>query len=47
VAPDVRPRPGGVGIHMVKQLVDSFEYTRIDGRNQVILTKQYAKQQWP
>jgi anti-sigma regulatory factor (Ser/Thr protein kinase) len=47
VAPDVRPRPGGVGIHMVKQLVDSFEYTRINGRNQVILTKQYSKQQWP
>jgi serine/threonine-protein kinase RsbW len=43
-APDVvpvgqRPRPGGVGIHMVKQLVDSFEYQRIDERNCVTLSK--------
>jgi serine/threonine-protein kinase RsbW len=37
-----RPLPGGVGIHMVKQLVDSIEYVRFDGRNQVILTKRYG-----
>ena len=36
------PRPGGVGIHIVKQLVDGFEYVRFDGRNRVILTKRYS-----
>jgi serine/threonine-protein kinase RsbW len=36
-----RPLPGGVGIHMVRQLVDSIEYVRFDGRNQVTLTKRY------
>jgi serine/threonine-protein kinase RsbW len=36
-----RPLPGGVGIHMVRQLVDSIEYLRFDGRNQVTLTKSY------
>jgi anti-sigma regulatory factor (Ser/Thr protein kinase) len=36
------PRPGGVGIHMVKQLVDGFEYVRFDGRNRVTLTKRYS-----
>jgi anti-sigma regulatory factor (Ser/Thr protein kinase) len=35
-----RPRPGGVGIHMVRQLVDRFDYERIDGLNRVTLTKQ-------
>lgn len=37
-----RPQPGGVGIHMVRQLVDSIEYVRFDGRNQVTLTKSYG-----
>jgi len=37
-----RPLPGGVGIHMVRQLVDSIEYARFDGRNQVTLTKCYG-----
>jgi anti-sigma regulatory factor (Ser/Thr protein kinase) len=41
-APSSRPPPGGVGIHMVKKLVDSFDYARIEGRNQVTLTKRYA-----
>jgi len=36
------PRPGGVGIHMVKQLVDGFEYVRFDGHNRVTLTKRYS-----
>jgi len=35
-----RPRPGGVGIHLVKQLVDGFDYARIDDLNCVTLTKQ-------
>jgi anti-sigma regulatory factor (Ser/Thr protein kinase) len=37
-----RPRPGGVGIHMVKQLVDGCDYARIDGHNHLTLTKRYA-----
>ena len=41
-APGSRRQPGGVGIKMVKQLVDNFDYARIDGRNQVTLTKRYA-----
>lgn len=34
-----RPRPGGLGIHMVKKLVDHFTYERIDGRNHTKLSK--------
>jgi anti-sigma regulatory factor (Ser/Thr protein kinase) len=30
---------GGLGIHIVKQLVDSLEYARVDGRNQLTLVK--------
>ena len=37
-----RPLPGGVEIHMVRQLVDRIEYVRFDGRNQVTLTKRYG-----
>jgi len=37
-----RPEPGGVGIHMVKKLVDDFAYERIDGRNHTRLTKKCA-----
>ena len=40
--PGKRPRPGGVGIHMIKQLVDDFAYERIDGRNHTSLTKKCA-----
>lgn len=39
---DGRPRPGGVGIHMVKQLVDGVAYERQDGRNHTTLTKFYT-----
>ena len=38
--PGRRPRPGGVGLHMVKQMMDDLEYARIDGWNHSILTKQ-------
>jgi anti-sigma regulatory factor (Ser/Thr protein kinase) len=34
-----RRRPRGVGIHMVRQLVDRFEYERIDGCNHTTLIK--------
>jgi serine/threonine-protein kinase RsbW len=37
-----RPKPGGVGINMVKKLVDDFAYERIDGRNHTSLTRKYA-----
>ena len=38
--PGQRPRPGGVGIHMLRQIMDEIEYARIDGRNCLTLTKQ-------
>ena len=34
-----RPPPGGLGIHMIKKLVDHFTYERIDGRNHTTLSK--------
>jgi anti-sigma regulatory factor (Ser/Thr protein kinase) len=37
--PGQRRQPGGVGIHMVRQLVDSFDYQRVDGHNRTTLTK--------
>ena len=37
-----RPKPGGVGIHMVKQLVDECAYARINGHNHLTLTKRCA-----
>jgi anti-sigma regulatory factor (Ser/Thr protein kinase) len=41
IPPGQQRRPGGVGIHMVRQLVDSFDYQRVDGRNRTTLTKRY------
>ena len=41
-APGRRPRPGGVGINMVKRLVDGCNYARIDGRNHLTVTKRCA-----
>ena len=38
---DQRPRPGGIGIHMIRKLVDDFAYQRIDGRNHTTLTKNH------
>ena len=34
-----RSRPGGLGIHMIKKLVDHFVHERIDGRNHTKLSK--------
>lgn len=39
----VRPTPGGVGIQMVRKLVDRIEYSRVDGRNRTIITKRARK----
>lgn len=41
-SPGSRPVPGGVGIHMVRRLVDGMEYARIAGCNHIKLTKRYA-----
>ena len=39
-APRVRRHPpGGLGIHMIRKLVDHFTYERIDGRNHTTLSK--------
>jgi anti-sigma regulatory factor (Ser/Thr protein kinase) len=40
--PGSRPRPGGLGIHLVRQLVDEFRYARVDDCNRVTLTKRYT-----
>jgi serine/threonine-protein kinase RsbW len=40
--PAGRRRPGGLGIHLVKQLVDRVEYERVGGRNRTVMTKQYV-----
>ena len=37
--PGQRPRPGGVGIHMLRQFIDKIEHARIDGWNHLTLTK--------
>ena len=37
-----RPAPGGIGIHMVRQLMDGIEYARHEGRNHTVLTKRCA-----
>ena len=37
--PGRRPRPGGVGVQMTKQLVDRIGYARICSRNHTTLTK--------
>jgi anti-sigma regulatory factor (Ser/Thr protein kinase) len=39
-SPGQRPRPGGVGVHMVKHFMERIEYSRIDGRNCLKMTKQ-------
>jgi anti-sigma regulatory factor (Ser/Thr protein kinase) len=37
-----RPRPGGVGIHMTKKLVDNLAYERVGGHNHTSLIKHCA-----
>lgn len=37
-----RIRPGGVGIHMTRQLIDRIDYVRANGRNHIIMKKRCA-----
>lgn len=39
--PNQRPRPGGVGIHLVRQLVDEIAYERLNDCNHLTLTKRW------
>jgi serine/threonine-protein kinase RsbW len=39
--PGRRPRPGGIGLDMVRKLVDDILYKRVDGRNHTLITKRY------
>ena len=38
-----RPTPGGVGIHLVRQLVDRIDYARRDGYNHLTLIKNFER----
>lgn len=39
----VEERPiGGLGIHLLRNLFDALDYSRVDGHNQVVLRKQVA-----
>ncbi len=38
-APLEERKPGGLGVHLVQNLVDTLEYTYQDGRGEVIFTK--------
>ncbi|HEY5720368.1 MAG TPA: ATP-binding protein [Gammaproteobacteria bacterium] len=40
--PGQRSRPGGLGVHMVKQIVEQLDYTRADGRNCLTMSKTCA-----
>lgn len=37
--PGQRPRPGGLGVHMVRQFMDRFEYARVDKVNRLTMIK--------
>lgn len=37
---DIKDRPiGGLGIYIIRNLVDTFQYTRQNGRNQIVMRK--------
>lgn len=42
-----RPPPGGVGMHLVRQMMDEFSYERVEGWNHTRLVKNFAVQPPP
>jgi serine/threonine-protein kinase RsbW len=42
VAPEDR-QPGGLGIHLVKQLMHRVEYARAEGRNRLVMTWRFSR----
>ncbi len=42
-----REHPGGMGIHLVKNMVNRIEYKREGGKNVLLLTKDISKQSCP
>ncbi len=41
---DIEDRPiGGLGVYLVKEMMDEVEYARADGRNRVTLVKNVAE----
>ena len=41
-APLDKRKPGGLGIHLTRSLMDGLEYSRICGKNRLVLTKGLA-----
>jgi anti-sigma regulatory factor (Ser/Thr protein kinase) len=41
-APLDERNPGGLGIHLVKEMLDRVDYRRIDGRNRITLRQSFA-----
>jgi serine/threonine-protein kinase RsbW len=37
--PSTERRPGGLGVHLVKELVDEFQYDYRDGRSTITVAK--------
>lgn len=35
-------QPGGLGVHLVRKLMDRIEYSRADGRNRVLLARRLS-----
>jgi serine/threonine-protein kinase RsbW len=40
--PAGRRQPGGLGVHMVRQLVDRLDYERAGGHNRTVIMKQFV-----
>jgi anti-sigma regulatory factor (Ser/Thr protein kinase) len=40
-------QPGGLGVYLVRRLMDRVEYTRRDGRNHLVMTRRTRAQELP
>ena len=40
-------RPGGLGIHLLRRMMDRLEYRRADGKNQLTMWKRLAQRETP